>query len=99
LIACFVLLTFLGIVVLLVAAHEPTLRADRKGFLHEIQKLLSVRTGQLRLVLYAKRLFGLRGGGAAERAEREHDTGWEALERSFPPISAAAEPQAGAPAR
>ena len=27
-------------------------------------------------LLYAKRLFGLRGGGRAERAEREADTGW-----------------------
>jgi uncharacterized membrane protein (DUF2068 family) len=35
-------------------------------------------------LLYAKRLFGLRGGGAAEQAERERDTGWEALERSQP---------------
>jgi uncharacterized membrane protein (DUF2068 family) len=34
-------------------------------------------------LLYAKRLFGLRGGGAAEQVAREHDTGWEALERSF----------------
>ncbi len=35
-------------------------------------------------LLYAKRLFGVRGGGAAEAAERERDTGWEALERSQP---------------
>jgi uncharacterized membrane protein (DUF2068 family) len=35
-------------------------------------------------LLYAKRLFGLRGGASAERAERERDTGWEALERSQP---------------
>ncbi|MEA2154131.1 MAG: hypothetical protein QOE11_271, partial [Solirubrobacteraceae bacterium] len=35
-------------------------------------------------LLLAKRLFGLRGGAAAERAEREHDVGWEALERSAP---------------
>jgi uncharacterized membrane protein (DUF2068 family) len=36
-------------------------------------------------LLYAKRLFGLRGGGAAERAERERDVGWPALERATPP--------------
>jgi uncharacterized membrane protein (DUF2068 family) len=36
-------------------------------------------------LLYAKRLFGLRGGGAAEEALRERDVGWEALERSAPP--------------
>ena len=36
-------------------------------------------------LLYAKRLFGLRGGGKAEEALRERDVGWEALERSAPP--------------
>lgn len=35
-------------------------------------------------LLYAKRLFGLRGGGKAERLEREHDTGWPAIERATP---------------
>jgi uncharacterized membrane protein (DUF2068 family) len=35
-------------------------------------------------LLFAKRLFGLRGGGAAERRERERDTGWAALERMAP---------------
>jgi uncharacterized membrane protein (DUF2068 family) len=35
-------------------------------------------------LLYAKRLFGIRGGGAAEHAERQHDVGWEALERTSP---------------
>ncbi|WP_190132512.1 DUF2127 domain-containing protein [Streptomyces mashuensis] len=41
----------------------------------------------LAVVLYlllAKRLFGLRGGGRAEAAERARDTGWEALERVLP---------------
>jgi uncharacterized membrane protein (DUF2068 family) len=36
-------------------------------------------------LLRAKRLFGLRGGAAAEEAERERDVGWEALERTAPP--------------
>lgn len=35
-------------------------------------------------LLYAKRLFGVRGGGRVERAEREADTGWTAIERSTP---------------
>jgi hypothetical protein len=35
-------------------------------------------------LLFAKRLFGLRGGAAAERAERQRDSGWEALERTAP---------------
>jgi uncharacterized membrane protein (DUF2068 family) len=36
-------------------------------------------------LLYAKRLFGLRGGAAADEAEAELDQGWEALERTAPP--------------
>jgi uncharacterized membrane protein (DUF2068 family) len=35
-------------------------------------------------LLLAKRLFGLRGGVAAEAAERERDGGWRALERATP---------------
>ncbi len=39
-------------------------------------------------LLYAKRLFGLRGGAAADEAERARDVGWEALERTAPrPVS------------
>ncbi|HEY1915481.1 MAG TPA: DUF2127 domain-containing protein [Streptosporangiaceae bacterium] len=34
---------------------------------------------------FAKRLFGLRGGGPAERAEQDRDTGWAAIERATPP--------------
>jgi uncharacterized membrane protein (DUF2068 family) len=33
-------------------------------------------------LLFAKRLFGLRGGAAAEERERRLDTGWAAIERS-----------------
>jgi uncharacterized membrane protein (DUF2068 family) len=36
-------------------------------------------------LLFAKRLFGLRGGGAADERERARDMGWEALERGAPP--------------
>ena len=35
-------------------------------------------------LLYAKRLFGVRGGAEAEERERERDVGWEALERTAP---------------
>ena len=35
-------------------------------------------------LLYAKRLFGLRGGARAEQQERARDSGWEALERATP---------------
>ena len=46
-------------------------------------------------LLRAKRLFGFRGGAAAERAERERDIGWSALERTAPErggLAAAAPP-------
>jgi uncharacterized membrane protein (DUF2068 family) len=33
-------------------------------------------------LLYRKRLFGLRGGGAADKAEREWDMSWEEIERA-----------------
>jgi uncharacterized membrane protein (DUF2068 family) len=36
-------------------------------------------------LLYAKRLFGLRGGARAEEALRERDVGWQALEATAPP--------------
>jgi uncharacterized membrane protein (DUF2068 family) len=36
-------------------------------------------------LLFAKRLFGLRGGGKADAAERARDTSWEAVERATPP--------------
>jgi uncharacterized membrane protein (DUF2068 family) len=35
-------------------------------------------------LLRAKRLFGFRGGAAADEAERARDVGWEALERTAP---------------
>jgi uncharacterized membrane protein (DUF2068 family) len=44
-------------------------------------------------LLLAKRLFGLRGGGKAERAEHDADVGWPAIERSTP------RPTAGTPTR
>jgi uncharacterized membrane protein (DUF2068 family) len=35
-------------------------------------------------LLVAKRLLGLRGGGRADEAERERDSGWAALESTLP---------------
>jgi uncharacterized membrane protein (DUF2068 family) len=46
-------------------------------------------------LLYAKRLFGLRGGGAADKAERARDISWEAIEQATPPPWS---PPAGDPA-
>ena len=39
-------------------------------------------------LLFAKRLFGLRGGHAAEEARRERSSGWGAIERATPALSA-----------
>jgi uncharacterized membrane protein (DUF2068 family) len=36
-------------------------------------------------LIYAKRLFGVRGGGAVDEAERTRDTSWEAVQRATPP--------------
>ncbi|MBC2875542.1 MULTISPECIES: DUF2127 domain-containing protein [Streptomyces] len=57
--------------------------------LHERVSPLKVCTLVINLavvayLLFAKRLFGLRGGGRAEEAVRERDSGWEALERVYP---------------
>jgi uncharacterized membrane protein (DUF2068 family) len=41
-------------------------------------------------LLLAKRLFGIRGGAAADEAEAERDVGWQALERSLPSARPAA---------
>ena len=53
-------------------------------------------------LLIAKRLFGLRGGGKAERAEHDEDTGWAPIERATPETLQAClrrlAHQAGAPA-
>ena len=46
-------------------------------------------------LLRAKRLFGIRGGVAAEHAENALDQGWQALERTAPPGSLA--PASSAP--
>jgi len=48
-------------------------------------------------LLYAKRLFGLRGGGRVERAERAADTGWPPIERATP--RSTPEPRLSAAAR
>jgi uncharacterized membrane protein (DUF2068 family) len=42
-------------------------------------------------LIYAKRLFGVRGGGAVETRERERDTGWEPIVRTAPGATPAVE--------
>ena len=52
-------------------------------------------------LLFSKRLFGLRGGGRAERADYDADVGWPAIERATPqpfpagPAPAYERPEAG----
>jgi uncharacterized membrane protein (DUF2068 family) len=52
-------------------------------------------------LLFSKRLFGLRGGGRAERADYDADVGWPAIERATPqpfpdsPAAAHDRPEAG----
>jgi uncharacterized membrane protein (DUF2068 family) len=41
-----------------------------------------INLGVVIYLLLRKRLFGLRGGGAADEAERAHDMGWAAIERA-----------------
>jgi uncharacterized membrane protein (DUF2068 family) len=48
-------------------------------------------------LLVAKRLFGLRGGEAAQRAIRERELGWGAIERATPPGSDAPRTAAASP--
>jgi uncharacterized membrane protein (DUF2068 family) len=40
-------------------------------------------------LLYAKRLFGLRGGGRVDEELRAHDMSWETIERATPPAEVA----------
>lgn len=74
-------LTFLATTILLpLEIHELIAKASALkviGFLINLAIVI--------FLLYDKRLFGLRGGGAAEAAERARDTGWEAIERATPP--------------
>ena len=45
---------------------------------------LIINLAVIAYLLFAKRLFGLRGGGAAEEAARARDQGWDALVRTAP---------------
>lgn len=73
-------LTFVATTVLLVPeVYELTGRITTIKIIALIINLAVV--GYL---VFAKRLFGLRGGGRAEAAEQARDTGWQALERTLP---------------
>lgn len=53
---------------------------------------LVINLAVLSYLLVRKRLFGIRGGGRAEREEREADNGWRALEAVEPSFYEAPEP-------
>lgn len=74
-------LTFVATTLLLIPeVYELTGRISALKILALIVNLLVMA-----YLLFAKRLFGLRGGGRAERAAIDRDSGWEALERTLPP--------------
>ncbi|AEW98843.1 DUF2127 domain-containing protein [Streptantibioticus cattleyicolor] len=73
-------LTFVATVILLVPeVYELTGRVSATKIL-----TLVINIAVVVYLLIAKRLFGLRGGGRAEQAERDRDSGWQALERVLP---------------
>ena len=73
-------LTFVATTVLLVPEiYELTHGAS----ITKVGALL-VNLAVVAYLLLAKRLFGVRGGGRAEEAERRRDTGWPAVERAGP---------------
>jgi uncharacterized membrane protein (DUF2068 family) len=85
-------LTLVEVAVLLpVEIHELTVRVSALKIVTLVLNLVVVA-----YLLHAHRLFGVRGGGRADRAEREADTGWPALERATPWLPTAAGNHAGA---
>jgi uncharacterized membrane protein (DUF2068 family) len=79
-------LTFLATTILLPLEIYEIL--DRGSALKIIGFLINVAV--VIYLLFAKRLFGLRGGGAADEAERARDTSWGAIEQATPRIAAPA---------
>ena len=73
-------LTLVEVLVLVpVEVHELTIRVSALKIVGLVLNLAVVA-----YLLWAHRLFGIRGGGRADRAEREADTGWPALRRATP---------------
>jgi uncharacterized membrane protein (DUF2068 family) len=79
-------LTLVEVAVLLpLEIHELTVRVSPLKIVTLVLNLAVVA-----YLLWAHRLFGIRGGGRVDRAEREADTGWPALERATPWLPTAA---------
>ena len=62
-----------------IEVHELTLRVSPLKII-----ALVINLAIAAYLLFAHRLFGVRGGDRAYRAGRERDTGWESLERTAP---------------
>lgn len=62
--------------------HELTVRISPLKII-----ALVVNLAVVGYLLWAHRLFGVRGGARAAQAERDRDTGWSALERATPALS------------
>lgn len=78
-------LTLIEVVALLpIEIHELTVRVSPLKVL-----TLLINLAVVAYLLFTHRLLGIRGGGRADRAERERDTGWQAIERSTPSYEAA----------
>jgi uncharacterized membrane protein (DUF2068 family) len=85
-------LTFVSTVILLpLEIYEI---ADKPTALKGIGFLINLAV--VVYLLLRKRLFGLRGGAAADAAEREEDNGWTAVERATPPYDGAVQAPSGA---
>jgi len=76
-------LTFIATVVLLpfeiYELHERVSPLKLIGFILNLAVVI--------YLIYAKRLFGVRGGGAVDERERARDSGWEAITRTAPPVA------------
>jgi uncharacterized membrane protein (DUF2068 family) len=84
-------LTFLATILLLpLEIYELT---EKVSWLKVLTLVLNLAIAVY--LLLAKRLFGIRGGGAHEAAEKAYDSGWDAVERLSPEVFSAA----GAPYR
>ena len=87
----------LGADVLVVSANGSDTRQvrDCEALIANKISALVINVAIVAYLLYAKRLFGLRGGVKAEEAARERDIGWDALERSAPERGGVAPAHAG----
>jgi uncharacterized membrane protein (DUF2068 family) len=75
-------LTFVATAILLIPEiYELTIRVTALKMI-----ALVINLAVVIYLLLAKRLFGLRGGSAAEARERDADSGWAALERTLPSV-------------